>query len=309
LLEVGTGFHPELTGRENIYLNGSILGMSHREISSKFDEIVAFAEIESFLDMPVKRYSSGMYVRLAFAVAAHLEPEVLIVDEVLAVGDASFQRRCLERMRELAQSGATVLLVSHNLQIVPTLCQKVALLEGGRLRRLGPAAEVIEDYIHANLTSSSDLISRPRTGNGRARFVSLETRNGDGQPVQSHVSGADLVLRMGIDAQESIDKVAVAVVLQNVHGVRLITSWTQEVGFPVRLRAGLNTLECRFSQVRLRAGHQFTISLWMATQEVLDDVQEVQVMPVLPNPGDRQYSTSVEQGIVLCDHNWSLVQA
>src|SRR5262249_1505201 len=133
LLEVGTGFHPELTGRENIYLNGAILGMRRQEIRRKFDEIVQFAEIERFLDTPVKRYSSGMYVRLAFAVAAHLEPEILIVDEVLAVGDIAFQRKCMGRMREVGRSGCTVLFVSHNMPAIESLCTRVVLLEGGRL--------------------------------------------------------------------------------------------------------------------------------------------------------------------------------
>src|SRR5262249_6502563 len=133
LLEVGTGFHPELTGRENIYLNGAVLGMRRREIAAKFDRIVAFAEIGPFLDTPVQRYSSGMYVRLAFAVAAHLEPEILIVDEVLAVGDMAFQRKCLGRMREVGRSGCTVLFVSHNMPAVESLCTRAVLLDAGRL--------------------------------------------------------------------------------------------------------------------------------------------------------------------------------
>jgi lipopolysaccharide transport system ATP-binding protein len=147
LLEVGTGFHPELTGRENIYLNGAILGMSRAEIRSKFDEIVAFAEVEKFLDTPVKRYSSGMYVRLAFAVAAHLEPEILVVDEVLAVGDAQFQKKCLRKMGEVAEGGRTVLFVSHNLAAVRQLCNRGLLLDGGRLMQSGPVAECIASYV------------------------------------------------------------------------------------------------------------------------------------------------------------------
>src|SRR5881398_3340272 len=147
LLEVGTGFHPELTGRENAFLSGAILGMSKAEIARKFDEIVAFAELEKFIDTPVKHYSSGMYVRLAFAVAAHLEPEILLVDEVLAVGDAEFQRRCLGRMQEFGASGRTVLFVSHNMQAVARLCQRALLLDGGRVVRDGPSAEVVAQYL------------------------------------------------------------------------------------------------------------------------------------------------------------------
>lgn len=165
LLEVGTGFHPELTGRENIYLNGTILGMTRTEIKNKFDEIVAFSEIEQFLDTPVKRYSSGMYVRLAFAVAAHLEPEILIVDEVLAVGDSQFQKKCLGKMSEIAQGGRTVLFVSHNMAAVRSLCEKAIWLERGRVKQIGNAEEVISTYIQQDALAEtrddiSSLISR-----------------------------------------------------------------------------------------------------------------------------------------------------
>src|SRR2546430_7840265 len=149
LLEVGTGFHPELTGRENIFLNGAILGMSRAEIRRKFDEIVAFAEVEQFLDTPVKRYSSGMYVRLAFAVAAHLEPEILIVDEVLAVGDAEFQKKCLGKMEEVATQGRTVFVVSHQMTVVQRLCRLVLLLDQGMLAGHGDTEEIIAQYLSA----------------------------------------------------------------------------------------------------------------------------------------------------------------
>src|SRR5689334_9393233 len=151
LLEVGTGFHPELSGRENIFLNGSILGMSRKEIESKFDEIVAFSEIEKFINTPVKRYSSGMYVRLAFAVAAHLQPEILIIDEVLAVGDYTFQQKCLNKMQDVSTGGRTVLFVSHNLGAVSRLCDRCLLLEGGQLLDSGPTASVVQTYMTSGL--------------------------------------------------------------------------------------------------------------------------------------------------------------
>ncbi|HUL39406.1 MAG TPA: ABC transporter ATP-binding protein [Methanomassiliicoccales archaeon] len=147
LLEVGTGFHPELTGMENIYLNGSILGMKKAEIDSKFDDIVKFSEVEKFLDTPVKRYSSGMYVRLAFAIAAHLEPEILIVDEVLAVGDAQFQKKCLGKMKDVSEGGRTVLYVSHNMKTVEALCGRTVLLDQGRVAMVGPTSEVTQHYL------------------------------------------------------------------------------------------------------------------------------------------------------------------
>jgi lipopolysaccharide transport system ATP-binding protein len=156
LLEVGTGFHPELTGRENVFLNGAILGMHHAEIERKFDEIVAFAEIDRFLDTPVKRYSSGMYVRLAFAVAAHLEPQILIVDEVLAVGDAQFQKKCLGKMNEVAKGGRTVLFVSHNMRAVAQLCSRCIWIDGGQIISRGPSNEVVIDYLSSSQPQKMD---------------------------------------------------------------------------------------------------------------------------------------------------------
>lgn len=158
LLEVGTGFHPELTGRENIFLNGAILGMARREIRRKFDEIVDFAEVGRFIDTPVKRFSSGMYVRLAFAVAAHLEPDVLVVDEVLAVGDAPFQRKCLGKMGEVSSQGRTVLFVSHNMAALVGLCSRAILLRGGRLEGDGPASEVVRRYIDCGTQRSGEKV-------------------------------------------------------------------------------------------------------------------------------------------------------
>lgn len=176
LLEVGTGFHPELTGRENVYLNGSILGMKRREIAGKLGDIVEFAEIERFIDTPVKRYSSGMYVRLAFAVAAHLEPEILLVDEVLAVGDAEFQRRCLGRMQDFGRSGRTVLFVSHNMTAIARLCERTILLDGGRVVRDGPSAEVVGQYLQSgqgmgSLRQWPDVETAPGDDVARMRWI------------------------------------------------------------------------------------------------------------------------------------------
>jgi lipopolysaccharide transport system ATP-binding protein len=169
LLEVGTGFHPELTGRENTYLSGAILGMGKREITRKFDEIVAFAELEQFIDTAVKHYSSGMYIRLAFAVAAHLEPEILLVDEVLAVGDIRFQRKCLGKMGEVARTGRTIILVSHQLNQIRRLCERAVWVDSGVLRRTGPAGEIVSAY---EAYMSSKPLGSARTSGGRAEFVS-----------------------------------------------------------------------------------------------------------------------------------------
>ena len=187
LLEVGTGFHPELTGRENIFLNSVILGMSRREIKRHFDEIVAFAEIEKFLDTPVKRYSSGMYVRLAFAVAAHMNPEILIVDEVLAVGDLAFQNKCLGKMEDVSLSGRTVLFVSHNMPAVTRLCSKALLLEGGLLVQEGPTADVIRTYVEGAFATGNSrewpLSQAP--GSEELKLISVGVNNTDGSSVSS----------------------------------------------------------------------------------------------------------------------------
>jgi len=184
LLEVGTGFHPELTGRDNIFLNGAILGMKKNEIARKFDEIVAFAEVEKFIDTPVKRYSSGMYMRLAFAVAAHLELEILLVDEVLAVGDASFQKKCLNKMHSLREHGRTVLLVSHNMTSVTRLCERTILLDGGSVTCDGPSHEVVSVYLKSGIGTSAqrqwdDVQAAPGNDVVRLRAVRVKTESGE----------------------------------------------------------------------------------------------------------------------------------
>jgi lipopolysaccharide transport system ATP-binding protein len=182
LLEVGTGFHPELTGRENIYLNGAILGMKRTEIDSKFDEIVEFAEIERFLDTPVKRYSSGMYVRLAFAVAAHLEPEILLVDEVLAVGDAAFQKKCLGKMGEIGSQGRTVVLVSHNMRSITKLCELAVWIDNGGIRALTDAEKAVETYLTSGLAASEGkVVFREADGTKEAFIRSVELRDKHGR--------------------------------------------------------------------------------------------------------------------------------
>jgi lipopolysaccharide transport system ATP-binding protein len=183
LLEVGTGFHPELTGRENIYLNGAILGMKKAEIESKLDEIVAFAEVDKFLDTPVKHYSSGMYVRLAFSVAAHLEPEILLVDEVLAVGDMAFQRKCLGKMDDVAKAGRTVVFVSHNMGLLQQLCERGIFIQQGTVHTDGTITEAVDAYLHTlEQAQAPDLSQRTdRKGLGQARLVNMEvTANGNG---------------------------------------------------------------------------------------------------------------------------------
>lgn len=192
LLEVGTGFHPELTGRENIYLNGAILGMSRKEVDRKFDEIVAFAECETFIDTPVKRYSSGMRVRVAFAVAAHLEPEILVIDEVLAVGDAAFQEKCIGKMEDVAGKGRTILFVSHNMGTIRQLCQRAIVLKNGRMVADAPAGDAVSHYLQSMEDGAQEAFTERnplRRLKGEARMTGFEIRSSDGLPVQDLVVG------------------------------------------------------------------------------------------------------------------------
>jgi homopolymeric O-antigen transport system ATP-binding protein len=202
LLEVGTGFHPELTGRENVFLNGAILGMTREEIKRKFDEIVAFAEVEKFLDTPVKRYSSGMYVRLAFAVAAHLEPEILIVDEVLAVGDAQFQKKCLGKMNEVVGVGRTVLFVSHQMSAIESICTRCIVLNSGQIKFAGTTVDAVRAYSREmiSIIDYQDHANIIRAGEGLVRFTSFGLEDDDGQRVYSAASGKPLTLVFGYEA-------------------------------------------------------------------------------------------------------------
>ncbi len=192
LLEVGTGFHPELTGRENIFLNGAIMGMKRNEIQRKFDEIVDFSGVEKFIDTPVKRYSSGMYVRLAFAVAAHLEPDILIIDEVLAVGDTEFQKKCLGKMGDVAKKGRTVLFVSHNMAAIENLCRRAVVLDKGLIRFTGTQIAAISEYQRIFSANQASLKDRTdRKGSGEVRVVGIELRDAEGHTIDSVVCGQD----------------------------------------------------------------------------------------------------------------------
>jgi lipopolysaccharide transport system ATP-binding protein len=224
LLEVGTGFHPELSGRENIYLNGSILGMKKREIDSKFDNIVEFAEVERFLDTQVKRYSSGMYVRLAFAVAAHLDPEILIVDEVLAVGDAEFQKRCLGKMKEISSgAGRTVLFVSHNMAAVRSLCSRAVLLRNGRVELQDTADAVVDAYLTPD-SGAAPATLHMKAPAGAAVWMTEASLLVDGKPSVTAPMGSSLRLSIGFEASTPLRHPRLGYVLQSVAGERLLNS-------------------------------------------------------------------------------------
>jgi lipopolysaccharide transport system ATP-binding protein len=261
LLEVGTGFHPELTGRENIYLNGAILGMSRAEIRKKFDEIVAFAETEKFLDTPVKRYSSGMYVRLAFAVAAHLEPEILVVDEVLAVGDAEFQKKCLGKMGDVSRAGRTVLLVSHNMRAIQQLCTRAILLQNGDLRVDGNADECIKIYlasaISGDLKNSVDLeqsVVAGRKGSRDCRFTSFELTDLEGNPTASFLFGQPFQVNMAIRASRNIGNIRFGFSFVSRLGVEIMGTTVSDAGIEAYIEEGINHYRCDVDPMILTPG-------------------------------------------------------
>lgn len=278
LLEVGTGFHPELTGRENIFLNGAILGMSRAEINRKFDEIVDFAEVERFLDTPVKRYSSGMYVRLAFAVAAHLEPEILVVDEVLAVGDAAFQKKCLGKMGDVAkEDGRTILFVSHNMAAIEALCDKGFVLNCGQVLFEGDAREAISQYVfESNLAAAGhiDLFARQQERYGPRQYAvlhSLSLLDSEDNFVTTIQMGQPLKFRVEIDFKIPSDSYEIGIAICNLHGVwlhYLISNWETTLDFT---RSGLHTIEAVVPSVHLFPG-EYLISVWVKKQgEAYDD--------------------------------------
>jgi lipopolysaccharide transport system ATP-binding protein len=247
LLEVGTGFHQELTGRENIFLNGAILGMTRAEIMSKFDEIVEFSEIEDFLDTPVKRYSSGMYVRLAFAVAAHLEPEILIVDEVLAVGDAAFQNKCLGKMSTIAQSGRTVLFVSHNMEAVRNLCQRGIWIKDGKVYRDGNVEEVADEYFHSFAKEAVFFCSNPEYG---LTIKNVVLKNDRGEASRQFRPGDDLIVEISYEAQKRITRPIIALGVLGINGSCFTANMLLDGHRPDYLM-GTGRISCRFRGIPL----------------------------------------------------------
>ena len=280
LLEVGTGFHQELSGRDNVFLNGAILGMSRREVAAKFDEIVAFSGVEQFIDTPVKRYSSGMRVRLAFAVAAMLEAELLMIDEVLAVGDATFQQKCLGKIGEVAGSGRTVLFVSHNAATVEALCNRGIVLQKGCVAFDGTQTEALRHYAEMNAVQKISLRDRTgRTGNGRIRIVELEIRNELGNPVQSVNSGDNIAIYLHFENPDEIQvpNISVRLNVRTQIGIPVFTQSNPLAGkvFGALPRKGV--FVCRIPRLPL-AEAAYRVTYQIATEyrhgEMLDAMED-----------------------------------
>jgi lipopolysaccharide transport system ATP-binding protein len=310
LLEVGTGFHPELTGRENIYLNGAILGMTRAEIKSKFDEIVVFAEIEKFLDTPVKRYSSGMYVRLAFAVAAHLEPEILLVDEVLAVGDTAFQKKCLGKMDNVAKGGRTVLFVSHNMAAVHQLCQRGMVLNEGKLDFYNTMDDAIHSYINNNKALISvDLAARKdRKGSQWLKFTKVAVYDSKGNEIQQVLSGQDIFIRFyyvsGTITRDATVNIAFNV--RSSQGYSLTNLNSFDVGNAHMNIYHTGFFQCAWLKFNLRSGSYDCALFCTVNGEIVDWLQSAFTINV--EDGDF-FNTgriiSREQGDILVSYEWS----
>jgi ABC-2 type transport system ATP-binding protein/lipopolysaccharide transport system ATP-binding protein len=286
LLEVGTGFHPELTGRENVYLNGAILGMSRRTTDRVFDEIVDFAGVERFLDTPVKRYSSGMYLRLAFAVAAHLDSEILLVDEVLAVGDAEFQRKCLGRMSTVGRAGRTVLFVSHNLDAIVRLCPECIWLDQGVVMETGPSAEVVDRYLTAGV-ERIDRVTFPDTPELPANVAWVSVLNAGGEATSVLRRDEPFVVEVGVRSRAPIEGLNLAVSVRSRRGVLLLDeSTTDDPSVRLAKDAGLDVARVTIPPV-LNSG-DYVVGVWLGTDfEEMSWIEEALLVHLEGVPGGR----------------------
>jgi lipopolysaccharide transport system ATP-binding protein len=309
LLEVGTGFHQDLTGRENIFLNGAILGMTHAEIKRKFDDIVAFAEVERFLDTPVKRYSSGMYVRLAFAVAAHLEPEILIIDEVLAVGDASFQKKSLGKMSEVAHGGRTVLFVSHNMAAVQALCSSAMLLTDGEVAAVGATSDVIAQYMKSFTRFQERTIEdrKDRTGGDRFRFTNIEFMDPETMVhLPALISGQPVLIRIHFRncSSDVLGQVSVVIFFYTSTGTLLFGCRSRAVGVTLKIAPGAGHTDCLLPRLPLKGG-VYSFALYAEDGGDLDDLRDAGTITV--EDGDYYGSGFLPaRGLpgVLVDYRW-----
>lgn len=313
LLEVGTGFHPELSGRENIYLNGAILGMSRRDIKAKFDQIVAFAEVEKFLDMPVKHFSSGMYVRLAFAVAAYLEPEILIIDEVLAVGDSEFQKKCIGRMRDVATEGRTVLFVSHNMAAVQQLCKRGLMLHQGQLMFCGTIDDTIRNYIGQVKTLTSTEVGKreDRTGSQWLKFTKVVIYESGGHEINEVLSGQDIGVRLYYESEKEMQNALVFVSfnVRNNQGVLLTNMNSFDSGFSRLDIYRKGYFECQWPKVNLRFGAYDCNLFCSVNDEIVDWVQSAFIMNVEDGNFFQTGKLVGAQGDILIHHSWSCGRA
>lgn len=312
LLEVGTGFHPELTGRENIFLNGAILGMTRAEIRRKFDEIVAFAEVEKFLDTPVKRYSSGMYVRLAFAVAAHLEPEILIIDEVLAVGDTQFQKKCLGKMRDVAGHGRTVLFVSHNMAAVEALTSRALWLETGSVMTIGETGSTVRSYLEregGESDSTVDLTTK-RTCGFLQRSLTLRTLtlSSDRRVSATFTKGEPIMLKFAFEAPQALCDVCLGIGIETPEGLRVASVNSEYDTGRFFTLLGCGVLSCNFGQIPLNTG-TYWLQIYLSDRHgtIIDGFERAARLEILETPVSRDgLHRRNQRGFIFWSSKWHL---
>jgi len=309
LLEVGTGFHPELTGRENIFLNGAILGMGRKEVANKFDRIVEFAGIQQFLDTPVKYYSSGMYVRLAFSVAAHMEPDILIVDEVLAVGDAEFQRKCLGKMDEVTkQEGRTILFVSHNLDAIEKLCTKTVLLRKGEIAKIGKTSEVIRYYLKRE--GQKDLTITP-DNNKDIAFTKITITNTKGKVSNSLMVDEDFHINLDFNVNRDVDRAEISIFIRNSRGIALtftnLSDSFDQKTYPFKKGSYTATATIR-KNFLLPDNYSLSISAHERAVKNIDNYDDVTMISILENGSPMApYGRSAPRyAVVLSDAKWDI---
>jgi homopolymeric O-antigen transport system ATP-binding protein len=310
LLEVGTGFHPELSGRDNVYLNGTILGMRRSEISRKFDEIVEFAEVARFIDTPVKHYSSGMYLRLAFAVAAHLEPDILVVDEVLAVGDVEFQQKCLGKMDAVARGGRTVLFVSHNMPAVTHLCTRAISFANGQLVREGEVADVVGAYLRSSRASQVTSLAsrRDRMGTGRLRFSRAWISAADAHAVNTVASGDEVSFHVEYAAQEFQARamLLISITIRDLHGQLLFSLANFLTGQHIEVDQTTGHLWCTTPELPLNAG-SYEVDIWASVDGTAADyvLGAFQFSVVAADVfGSGKVPTARKHGPLFVRHSW-----
>lgn len=303
LLEVGTGFHPELTGRENIYLNGAILGMSKAEVTRKFDEIVDFAEVEKFIETPVKRYSSGMYVRLAFAVAAHLDPEILVVDEVLAVGDAEFQKKCLGKMGDVAKEGRTVLFVSHNLEAVSVLTQRAIFIEYGKLKLSGSSVSVINQYLAVSEYGNKNQ-DTPLYFSDEVELLGFLVC---GQENENHLTvNQEICVEMLVKIKETLPSLSIGFDMVNSRGILFFRTYQDDFGLSGSFTPGVYKLVCKIPPIPLSSGaYFFNFRTGIRGIRHLGSVEKVAGFQLLPNLQE-QYKRL--PGIISPKIDWQVIE-
>lgn len=312
LLEVGTGFNPELTGRENIYLNGAILGMRRVEVRGKFDEIVDFSGVEQFIDTPVKRYSSGMYVRLAFAVAAHLETEILLVDEVLAVGDAEFQNKCMGKMQDISRQDRTVFFVSHNLGSIKSLCSRALLLQKGQVVSDGSAEQVIETYLKSSVQmAEAGLVADGirRKGSAEAKIRNAHLVDADGMNVSDMLFGQPVQLVLDCSVIREIKDAMIEVSIVSMDGSHVVQSFSTDHGKqPFHLQPGEHQVRFNMDVTLLPRRYSFTLGIWShRSGKPIDFVEHVLEFAVLNiGDGDSRYYRWIVRGYISPSADWSI---